>query len=300
MSTQQTDRGPRVPPLALVLLALIGLFWGVNWPILKIGVQEVPPFVFRTLASLSAAAGLFAIAKFSGANLSIPKGQRRNLAIAAVLNLAGWNILMMYGVELMDSGRAAILAYTMPIWASITGYLMLGERLTFRSILALVAGLFGMSLLFFGDEQALTADPLGPILIVLAAMTWGLGTVMVKYFRFTMPITVMTAWQHLIGVIPVAIVALVWDIHNIADEVNTEAMLAVFYNMTVTGIFCYWAFFKVVSMVPVVISTVGTLMVPVLGVFFNALFYSVVPGWVDYAALSAVVAAIYLVTSGRR
>src|SRR3546814_14628278 len=77
-------------------------------------------------------------------------------------------------------------------------------------------------------------------------------------------------------------------------------MMSLAYNMLITGIICYWAYFKVVEMLPVVASTVGTLMVPVIGVFSNELVFGVTPHLVDYTALTCVAAAALLVVMRRR
>ena len=282
------------PPLAIALLAMLAVLWGVNWPIMKVGLEEVPPWVFRSSASIVAGAGLFALSALGGHSLRVPRSQQRPLVLSAMLNMSLWNILVLYGIDLMDAGRAGILAYTMPLWATVVGVIVLKERLGVRAIIGLATGLAGMALLFSVDASTLSGPPLGPLLVVAAAFCWGAGTVIVKQAGFTAPVTVVVAWQHLIGAAPIAVVALVWDIHNI-DRITFWPAMAVVYNMTVTGILCYWAYFKVVSLLPVVASTVGTMMVPVIGVFANALIYSVQPLWVDYAALACVAGAVYLV-----
>lgn len=301
-------KAPAKPPTApgkvtvgaLVLLGIIALFWGANWPIMKIGLTEYPPFVFRGVASFAAAAGLFAIARASGFSLKVPRAEWRGLVIASTLNIAAWNVLVLYGVGMMNSGRASILAYTMPLWATLAGVVWLRERLSRRSVLALLFGLIGMALLFFGDAQALDGGLAGPLLVVLAAITWGIGTVALKVFAFSPPVTVLTAWQHVIGSIPVAVIALVWDMNNMPDQVTLIPTLCIIYNMTVTGILCYWAFFKVVGMLPVVISTVGTLLVPIIGVASDSLVFRTWPGLIDYLALASVGVAIFMVMASAR
>lgn len=285
-------------PLAIALLALLAVFWGANWPIMKVGLAEIPPWVFRASASTVAGLGLFAVALIGGHSLKIPRTMWRPLVLSALLNMSLWNILVLYGIDLMDAGRAGILAYTMPLWATLMGALIMKERLGIRAIAGLGLGLAGMALLFSVDAQALSGPPLGPLLVVAAAFCWGTGTVVVKNAGFTQPVTVVCGWQHLIGTLPVAVIAIVWDVRNI-EEVTLWPALAVVYNMTITGILCYWAYFKVVSLLPVVASTVGTLMVPVIGVFFNALIFGVQPQWVDYGALVCVVAAVFLVMTRR-
>ena len=283
---------------SIALLGVLAVFWGINWPILKIGVAEVPPWVFRSFGGGVAAAGLFAIARLSGAPLRVPAGAWGPLALCALLNMAVWNVLMLYGVALMDSGRAAILAYTMPLWASLAGVLLLGERLTPRAVAALALGLVAMALLFSEDANAFERGWVGPLLIITAAASWGAGTVLVKYFALPMPIVVVTAWQQLLGAIPVVLVALIWDWRNI-DSISTAGALSVAYNATITGVVCYWAYFRVVADLPVVMSTVGTLMVPVIGVFSSAWAFDTSPAPADYLALLLVIASVLLVMHKR-
>ena len=278
---------------------MLALLWGLNWPVMKLSLAEYPPFVFRAIAGISAALGLFAMAKASGRTLRVPRAEWKGLVIVSLLNMSVWNIAVLYGVDLMESGRAAILAYTMPLWATLTGAWLVKERLRARSILALGLGLVGMCLLFFGDDRAISGDPLGPALVVLAAISWGTGTAAVKYFRFSMSVTALTGWQQMLGALPIAVIAIVWDYQNMPESVTLVPTLGLVYNMTITGIFCYWAYFNVVTMLPVVVSTVGTLMVPVVGVAADALIFGTVPGIVDYAALVAVVSAVFLVMTRR-
>jgi len=284
-----------IPPFAIFLLAMLALLWGLNWPVMKLSLAEYPPFVFRAIAGISAALGLFAMAKANGRILRVPRAEWKGLVIVSLLNMSVWNIAVLYGVDLMESGRAAILAYTMPLWATLTGAWLVKEPLRARSILALGLGLVGMCLLFFGDDRAISGDPLGPALVVLAAISWGTGTAAVKYFRFSMSVTVLTGWQQMLGALPIAVIAILWDYQNMPESVTLVPTLGLVYNMTITGIFCYWAYFNVVTMLPVVVSTVGTLMVPVVGVAADALIFGTVPGIVDYAALAAVVSAVFLV-----
>lgn len=284
----------RTPVLAVALLAMIAVLWGFNWPIMKIGLAEIPPWVFRAGASVVSCAGLFLISAIAGHSLRVPPGQWRVLILGGILNITLFNVFVAYGITLMDAGRAGILAYTMPLWATLIGTIVLKERLSGRVLAGLAVGLCGMALLFSVDAAALTGSALGPLLVIAAAVSWGAGTVAIKQAKLTMPITVAVAWQHLIGVVPIAIVAVAWDWRNVG-EVHFWPLMSLAYNMLITGIICYWAYFKVVQMLPVVASTVGTLMVPVIGVFSNELIYGVKPHLVDYTALACVAVAVFLV-----
>src|SRR3546814_6638289 len=94
------------------------------------------------------------------------------------------------GITLMDAGRAGIIAYTMPLWATLIGPVVLKERLSGRAVAGLGIGLSGMLLLFSVDAVALTGSLLRPLLVLGGAISWSAGTVVIKHARPTMAITV--------------------------------------------------------------------------------------------------------------
>src|SRR3954463_10017037 len=111
MSTLSTST--HYPRSALALVLLVALAWGFNWPMLKIALAEMAPLHFRTWCVLGGAAGPFSIAPVRGRSLAVPRGQWGRLAAVTLFNVTAWNVLVAYGVTLMESGRASILGFTM-------------------------------------------------------------------------------------------------------------------------------------------------------------------------------------------
>ena len=100
------------------VLAGLTLAWGFNWTAMKVALSEVPPWTFRSLCLGLGAAVLFAALRASGQRLPLPRGQWGRLWLLALLNITSWNMLVAFGVGMIPSGRAAILAYTMPGFAT--------------------------------------------------------------------------------------------------------------------------------------------------------------------------------------
>jgi drug/metabolite transporter (DMT)-like permease len=280
----------------LGLLIALTVLWGFNWPIMKVGLEDIPIWTFRGIASMSGGLGLLLIAKIGRQNLVVPRRERLGICIAAIFNLTIWNIAMLYGLSLMEAGRASIIAFTMPVWSSILSVIVLKERLKLAQIFGLALGVSGLLLLLAADIATIKAAPIGALFVLGAAIAWSIGTVAIKYFRFTMPTTVLAGWQQIIGGIPVAIVMLFYDIHTI-EQIRFWPGFALFYNMTVTGILCYWIWFRIVTQVPVVMVTVSTLMIPVIGLFSGQVLLGEQPGWPEYAALVLIIGAIVAVMS---
>ena len=125
--------------------------------------------------------------------------------------ITAWNLLVAYGVSMIPSGRAAILAYTMPAWAIPLSVWLLGERLNGRRITGLLLGMAGLALLLGEGVRNLGTAPVGSLLVLCAAVMWALATVFQKRFPVAMPVGVYTAWIMLLGGIPIFIGALILD-----------------------------------------------------------------------------------------
>ncbi|MEP6679706.1 MAG: DMT family transporter, partial [Betaproteobacteria bacterium] len=145
MSTSDT---PSAPPMvrSLMPIAVLTLVWGCNWPILKLGVTELAPLTFRAITLPFAAIGLLLVARFSGDSLRIPREWWGRVATLALFNIAAWNGFILFGVQQMPAGRSAILAYTMPLWATAIAAVMLHEPLGKRKLVGLALGVTGMAL----------------------------------------------------------------------------------------------------------------------------------------------------------
>ena len=280
-----------IPRSGLVLLALLSLGWGFNWPIMKLVISEIPRLVFRGDCILLASIGLFGIAWISGQSIKVPAGRWPQLFALASCNIIGWNVFAIYGVSLLPSGRAAILGYTMPVWSALLSVWFLKEALTRRRLAGLVLGMSGMALLVGAEFEKLGSAPAGVILMLIAAIFWAGGLVIYKRDPLPMPIISLTAWQALLGGIPIALAGHALESVDWA-RVSFWPWFGFWYNVFIALLFCYWAWNKLVQMVPASVSSLGSLIVPVIGVFSGMAVLGETPRWQDFAALLLVLASI--------
>ena len=274
-----------------ILLAVLTLGWGFNWPMMKMTLAELPVWTFRGLCVGSGALGLFVIARITGQSTRVPRNQWGWLIVISICNVTLWNLLIGYGLRMLPAGRSAILAYSMPVWAVLLSVFILGEKLTGRRFLGLGLGMAGMAVLLGGELSVMRTSPLGAILVLGGAIAWALGTVLMRHFRTTLSTTVFTAWQLLIGGLPIMIGALVVD-WGYWEPIGTAATAGLVYNMTFVFIFCYWAWFKIASAAPPAVSSLSTLMIPIVGVFSGIWLLGESPQWQEYAALVLVIGSL--------
>lgn len=255
----------------LLLLASITLFWGVNWPAMKLAVGEVPVWSFRTICLVVGGLGLLAICRAARLRLAVPRAELMPLLLVAFFNITGWHLCSAFGLIYMPAGRASIVAFTMPLWAALLAIPLLGDRPTWRLAIGLAAGMAGMAVLVAPDWRAIAAAPLGLVFMLLAALSWATGTVLMKRYRWSMPTSVLAGWQMVLGGLPILLGALLVDRGFDPFGVSATAWAATVYAALIPMIFCHWAWFRVVGIYPAAVAAVGTLAIPVVGVLSSNL-----------------------------
>jgi len=286
-----TNKPADVPREVYLLIAFLIVFWGINWPIMKIGAAEINVFSFRAMNVFVSAFGFLLIAKLRKRTVMPEKRDWKGIIPVALIGVTGWNALILFGLSLMESGRASILGYTMPLWATAISFFILKTRITGRQVTGLALGLAAMALLLFQDLEVLEQAPVGTMICIAAAFCWAFTTVYLRHFGFSLATSSLSFWLNIGAVLPLAVLALLFDDTN-WPEVSWKAWAALVYNMVIAGCFCFYAFNRIAMIVPVVVSSVSTMVVPVAGVFFGALVLSEEPGFYELGALVLVVMAV--------
>ena len=274
------------------VLVGLTLVWGFNWTAMKVAISDIAPFTFRTLCLGLGSGVLFAALRSSGQPLAIPRDHWGRLALLAFFNITCWNILVVFGLALLPSGRAAILAYTMPAWAIPLSVLLLGERLTAQKLLGLALGMAGMLLLVWDEFHRIQGAPRGALLVLGAAFSWAIGTLLLKKYPVRAPVAACTAWLMLIGGVPIYIGALLLEDFSKLSGISFNAFLAVAYNVLLAFAFAHWAWIKIATSVSVTVFSLSMLVIPVVGVLSGMLFLGERPSIAEVCAAALVLASL--------
>ncbi|CAB1060635.1 Permease of the drug/metabolite transporter (DMT) superfamily [Olavius sp. associated proteobacterium Delta 1] len=281
-----------LPRKGIFLLITLSLFWGLAWPAMKISVSEIPPWTFRSYCIVMSGIGILLLAKVNGFKLKMPLHELKPLCFVALFSITGWHLFSAHGLLRMDASRAVIIAFTMPLWANILSALLLKERITSTRILALGLGLSALGILIRPELEAVGAAPLGAVFMFGAAVSWATGTVLIKRTDWNTPTTVLTGWQLLLGGIPVVMGAAFFEPSGISLNVSARAIFALTYIIFFPMIYCHWAYFTLVRIFPASIASIGTLAIPVVGVFSSTLILNESVGISEIVALFLVVTAL--------
>ncbi len=278
----------------LVPVAVLALVWGCNWPVLKLGVTEIAPLTFRALTLPFAALGLLGLAKLSGQSIRVPRPLWGRVFVLGLSNITGWNGLLLFGLQQLPAGRSAILAFTMPIWSVLFSLALLHEPLSSRKIVGMVFGMLGMALLLGDDIRHIQRTPTAALLVLGASVAWAFGTVLLRKWKPPMPQNALTGWMMLLGWIPLAVLAPFFDAQPLRSP-SAAGWFALVYNMFLAGTLAHAAWYTLARTLPVAVSSMSSLPVPIVGVFSGMLLLGERPGPGEWAALALVIAAMIAV-----
>jgi drug/metabolite transporter (DMT)-like permease len=283
----------RLPARALVLLAILTLVWGTNWPLFPLATREVSVWTFRAVSVFVAGAALLIVARLRGQSLAIERRHWRTIVVATFFYLVVWNIASTYSALLIPSGQSAVLGFTMPLWSALIAWAVLGERLSARLIAAIVLGAASVALLMWKSFPVYAQAPLGLGLGLLAGIGWAVGTLILQRGRVTAPATVLTGWQLLITAVPTAIGALVFGDHHWFVP-SWQSILLIGYIALVPMSIGNLCWFSIVGLLPAAVAGLSSILVPVVAMIAGACVHGEPLGPVQWLAMACSAAALSL------
>jgi drug/metabolite transporter (DMT)-like permease len=279
-------------------LLAISVSWGFNWPAVKLALSEMPVWSMRAVGMTAGSILLLALTRLSGRTLGVESREWPALVAASLLNVTAFNVLTAVAQTLMPTSRAVILAYTMPLWTALLARVFLGERLTPRRRTALALGAAGLAavLIPLGPQLSLPGVQHGIAAILAAAIAWAGGTIVMKRAAFTTDPVVNTAWQLVLGTVPVWIGALLFDPAALAMLTPSTPMGwgGLVYNAVIGIAFSYFLWFGIVARLAASAAAIGVLLVPVIGVASSMAIIGEQPSLADGIGFVLIAAAVFI------
>lgn len=251
----------------IIIFALSVVFFGFNWPIIKVALQYVEPLWFGFARIALGALALFAINLARG-KLALP--DRRDLPavlVFGVLQVGFFIALIHYGVRYIGAGRAAVLAYTTPIWVIPLAALFLADPISRFKWMGAALGIAGIALLFNPLALDYTAPGMiaGYAMLLLAAILSSIAIVYLRGHRWVSQTLDLAPWQLLLGAVILFVLAFAIE-GPPRMVINRISLLAVGYNAFIASAFCMWGFALASRELPSATVSLGSLGTPVLGV----------------------------------
>jgi drug/metabolite transporter (DMT)-like permease len=255
----------------LLCLLVTAVGWGINWPVLKVLLREWPPLSARGAAGVTAALGLGLAATLSGQSLAVPRPALGRLLAAAGTNVTAWMGFSTLSMLWLNVAEAALLVYTMPIWAMLLAWPILGERPTARGVAALALGVAGLAVLLTAQGGlAVGSEKLPGVLFALgAAVLFALGAVTSRS-PLPLPPLASVAWQVGLGCLPMVAAGLLFERPD-PSALTSTGWAAMAYMAVVSMGLCYLSWFAALRRLLAATASMATLLSPIIGVLMAAL-----------------------------
>lgn len=273
------------------MLIALTIAWGLNWPVMKVGVTGFPPLTFRMM-SLWIGTPLLGLGLLAlRVPLRVPRAYWGALFWLGVTNMFVWQALMVLAVQALSSGRAAILGYSMPIFSAVFGALFFGEHLRARAWSGVAAAALGVLLLLWHELSNMAGRPVGVVLALIGAATWAVGTQ--KMRRHTIPVSTpaIVFWMTVMSTGVMTVLSLVFESGQWRMP-TAPVWGAMLYNGILIFALAQVVWFSLARALPPVASSLSVMMIPILGVFSGAWWLGESVHWQDWAAMGLMVLAI--------
>ena len=271
------------------------LLWGFNWPIVKIMLATSSPWTLRAAGLSGGALFLLAATQITRTSLAVPRAHWRTLIIAGTLNVALFNIFAVFAQLAMPTSRAAILTFTMPLWAAVFAWAMLGEKIDGRRASSLALGALGLSVLAvpFWPVLASGEIPFGLVYVLGASISWALGTVYLKGHPMPVAPLASTTWQVVISAVICGVCMALFETPRLDLSAQPQLWAFLYHVVFPQGI-AYILWFDLTRRASAATASVGTLLVPIFGVAGAVLLLGDWPTALDLAGLALILMAVLL------
>lgn len=276
---------------------VIGVLWGLNWPAVKHLLSAIPPWTLRATGFMFGALLLALATRFAGETLDVPREERRQLLLAGILTVFGFNVFTALGQLLTDTTNAVIVAFTMPMWAAAMSVVFLGERVNMVLISSLLTGMCGLAVLFYDQSGAFLAEPLGVVFMLGAALSWAAGTVVLKAREWATPRLTQATWMLACSAPPAVAISVLFESPWQLAMPPASIWLTLIYHIVFPMVVCYAIWVYLVARLPVSVVTLGTLLIPIVGVISASLLLHEPVSVAKLAALLLVLSSIAIALS---
>jgi len=279
-----------------MFLAITSVGWGFNWPVTKFLLGELPPLTLRGSTGVIGAALLAVLALIRRQSLAVEARLWPRLVLYAALNVTGWMVLMGLALLWLPASQTALIAYTMPVWASLLAWPVLGERPTLLRTIALAMAFAGLAAIMGGNGLSTSKEQLPGIIMALGgAIGFALGTVLAKKYPILMPPIPAAAWQIGLGCLPITIVGLLIETTHL-ERLTTVGWWLLVYSTVIQFCIAYVSWFAALARLPASVAAIGAMAVPVIGVVASAIALHEPLGPAQIAALLFTLVGVVLAT----
>jgi O-acetylserine/cysteine efflux transporter len=222
----------------LLLLSLV-VIWAVSWPVIKIGVGQIPPIWYGCLRYAIAALILFGLVAMKGELAPPPRSDLSLVVVSGVLQMAAYSALTGLALTILPPGRASVLAFSTPVLVAPLAAWRLGEKMNSKIVAGVTIGCTGIVIIASPSFAVGGKQAIAYAMLMGAAAAWAITIVTVRGHRFKSSALSLAPWQMLIAatsLLPIAVSA-----EGSPRQFTLLGAATLAYVAPVATAFAYWA-----------------------------------------------------------
>ena len=285
MATEATSK--RTRDLGILALVVLGPVWGYGWVATKVALDFSDALTFAALRVPLSAALLFLAMLVARRPLRPPPlGWTMLVGLLQTTLFMG---LVLTALHDTGAGRVSVLTYTMPFWLLLLAWTFLGERLRGAQWLAVTLAFTGLVLVV--RPWAFDGVVSG-VLTVLGGASWAASALVVKLLqrRHTVDVLSLTAWQMLLGSIPLVLAAAL--VYDGGPQWTLTFWWGLAYTAVLANAVAWFLWLYALHALPAGAAGLGTLSIPVVGVLAAWIQLDETPTAVEGAGMALIIAAL--------
>lgn len=258
---------------------------------MKMAVSNYPPMTFRLLSVILGIGVLAIYLRSKNESILVPRNEWGHVLRLGILNMVVWHILLMLALPNLNSGRASVIAFTMPVFSAIWGACLYKQTFTPKQVFFLLLGFAGMALLLANEMSLIAGNPAMALVLLSGTTIWALGAQQLRRSETKLSILTIAFWMTVttaIGILPFAVFQ-EWEKWAIPDG---KVSLAIFYNAVVIFAFCHTAWAVLARELPPLVSSISISLIPVIGLLSGAYFLQEKLFWQDLVAILCIASAV--------
>ena len=255
-----------------VLLILIAIIWALNFSVVKVSLQEIDSLSFNALRYILAAGLLAYTAQARGYSLKVDREDFWPLIGIALVGNVLYQLFFIIGVDYTYSANAAVILGTIPVWVALLSHLFTDEKLTRYKSIGIGLAFTGIVLIVTGSKAGISIASktfLGDMIILCAAISWGVYTILAKRFLKKYPSTQFTGVMSIVGMVFLLIIALPNLLYVNWTGISLKGWGGIFYSGLLSIGIAYLIWNNSVSKIGAVRTAAYQNLVPVLGLIFG-------------------------------
>jgi len=281
---------------AFVLLTLVVFLWGLNVVAIKYLTQYFPPLALAPIRLCLATLLLLPIVFRQYGYQRLSKAEWWPIIGIAMFCIFSHQIVLSLGLTMTSGAHGALILGLNPLFTTTLAGYLLKERFTWTKAIAIMLGFSGLLLVVSSKSQG-GATLLGDAVMLVATITFVIGSLFVKKATATVSPLIVTAYSHALASVGLLIVGLfvnpVWVYADSFTPTSIAVLLFSSFLGTALGALWWNTGIQQIGASKASLFQNGS---PIVGVLASALFLGEPLGWYHFVALLLVLLGVSLGT----